>query len=158
MSKILILMRHGKAADPGDYADDFERPLQSRGRVEVYEATKNLKEEDIIPDLIIASPACRTASTARIAAYGFNMDPEEIVYYSPLYMGSKKDYIEALEQHKGKTILITGHNPAVGELAMHFSEDKLESFPTSAVAVFRFDDEKITLKSKAEMLHKDLRK
>lgn len=156
--KTVIFMRHGKAADYNEYDSDFERPLVRRGKEEVKEAVEKLKSAGISPDVIIASPAFRTAMTARIAADVFSLNTENIVYSSGLYMGSEAAYLTAASESNGNVILIAGHNPATGNLAMHFGAGKIIGYPTSSVSVFRFSDSVIEPQSNAELIHFDTRK
>lgn len=157
MSRIVIFMRHGKAEDPDNFENDFERTLQKRGRLEVFEAAAKLKDKDFVPDVIISSPAFRTITTARIASSALGVQTHNIHYFSKMYMGNMNSYLDAANSTNKKTIMLVGHNPAVGDLAMHFSDNRIMGFPTSAMAVFRFKENEISLDSNAELLYYDLR-
>ena len=62
--KTLLLVRHAKS-DWGDPAlDDFDRPLNHRGKKDAPEMGQRLIEKKIPIDLFIASPAKRAAKTA----------------------------------------------------------------------------------------------
>lgn len=158
MKKTIILMRHGKAADGFEYKDDFERPLELRGRIEVEEAAKKLKTEGIIPDVILASPAFRTSITARIVAEVFGIQAIDIDYQSSLYMSHESHYLNAMNSHENKTVMIVGHNPFVGEFALQFSGYKIHGFPTSSIAAFEFDSIPISGNSKCKTLYLGIRK
>lgn len=151
-------MRHGKAADYAEYNDDFERPLVERGKNDVKTAAEKLKIAGIVPDVIISSPANRTAGTARIVSDYFNIDYKDIYYSAGLYGGSIADYLNVINEQNHSVILIVGHNPETGRLAMHFSGGKIMNFPTSAIAGFQFKNNSIDPGQSAKLIYSDLRK
>ena len=155
--KTVIFLRHGKAADAGDFEDDFERPLVFRGRAEVQKACLGLYKEGIKPQLILASPATRTATTARIAAQVANIPLTGIRYEAQLYSGRVSDYLDAINSADAEVAMIVGHNPTIGELAHKFAEG-IHAFPTSAIAAVRFESAILERESKGKTLYADLRK
>ena len=62
MKKIYII-RHAKASKSEDI-DDFERKLTKSGKEDLKKLFKNLASHEIHPDLVLSSPAVRTAKTA----------------------------------------------------------------------------------------------
>ena len=60
--KTLLLLRHAKSSWADDRLSDFDRPLNDRGREDAPRMGKLLRQHDLVPDLIIASPAKRAAS------------------------------------------------------------------------------------------------
>lgn len=157
MSKTIILMRHGKALDHDMAWNDFERPLADRGRAEVREAAEAMKTAGIIPELIVASPATRTAGTAREAARVFDYPDEHILYHAPLYMGRAGDYLDLFNHLKADVILVVGHNPEAGNLTYHYGRIGADGFPTSSAVALKFTDAAISPGSKAEVVWKRVR-
>ncbi|MCC7297126.1 MAG: histidine phosphatase family protein [Bacteroidia bacterium] len=155
MNKTVIFMRHGKTEDFSDSGEDFERILVQRGRIEVAEAAIALKSSALHPQIILASPAFRAAATARIVA---NILGIQIEYWASLYMGSIQTYIDTVNKHDMKSILVVGHNPSVGELAMQFSGYHFKNYPTSTLAGFEFQNQNISLDSKAKLVFEHIRK
>lgn len=158
MGKTVIIMRHGKAADGFEYTDDFERPLVERGKLEVKHAALQLRQNGYLPEVILASPACRTAGTARIVAETLDINTEAIQYRATLYMSRLSAYFDAINSMSESCIMIAGHNPFVGEISQAFSQYTLHAFPTSAIAVFEIEEFPCTPYSKAKMLWNELRK
>lgn len=158
MAKTVIFMRHGKAADIADYDTDFDRPLVKRGKEEAALAAEKLKIIGIVPDTIIASPARRTQDTARSVCKAFGKKDNDFITEVSLYGGGAYDYLKAIGNVSGKTVMIIGHNPDIGNLAIHFSNGAIASYPTSACAAFRFQSNKPDSGSIAELLFYDLRK
>ena len=64
----LLIIRHAKSSwdDPG--LDDFDRPLNKRGKRDAPEMGKRLRKADYSPDLMISSPAKRAQDTCRVIA------------------------------------------------------------------------------------------
>jgi phosphohistidine phosphatase len=150
--RTLILMRHAKAQDDFNYPDDFERILLSRGRSDAEKAALAFKETGIKPEIILASPAFRTSATARIFADQNQIGADKIKYENALYMSNLETYLSVFNAIKKSTVMVVGHNPFVGELAIIFSGYNIVNFTTSSIAVFQFDDEIVDLKSKAKVL------
>ncbi|MBL7813238.1 MAG: histidine phosphatase family protein [Bacteroidetes bacterium] len=153
----VVLMRHGKAADAMDFDNDFERPLTHRGKAEVRAAAEKLLESGFRPDVIMSSPANRTAGTARIIADVFGIDENAIVYFAPLYMGSESDYLDAMNSRHEQTIFIAGHNPTTGTLAGHFGKLRHTGFPTSSFVVLAFAEKPIRMSSAATLQFNGIR-
>ena len=63
--KTLIIARHGKAGEIKDNQPDMLRELAPRGHKDAKNIAKALLKKDIIPGLILSSPAVRSIETAR---------------------------------------------------------------------------------------------
>ncbi len=66
--KTLLVQRHAKSSwkDPG--LDDHDRPLNKRGKKDGPRMGRLVREEDLIPDLILSSTAVRAKNTAKEVA------------------------------------------------------------------------------------------
>jgi phosphohistidine phosphatase len=156
MGKTVILMRHGKAQDHGDAWDDFERTLIDRGRKETRITAERILSSGIIPEVVVSSPASRTAGTARIVADVFDYPEHQILYHAPLYNGSAEEYLDLINSIQSKSILIVGHNPEMQSMAYHFGKVARDGFPTASAVAFSFDAEVIGLNSNANILFNSL--
>ena len=58
----LYLLRHGKAANPEGYSEDFDRPLNKKGIVQINQIGYKLNNDGHKIDQIISSSAKRTSS------------------------------------------------------------------------------------------------
>ena len=83
--KTLYLVRHAKSSWKYPRLDDFERPLNKRGRKSAPLIGKILKKLKVSPELIISSPANRAAMTARIIADKVKYPLVKIEYNSAIY-------------------------------------------------------------------------
>ena len=94
--KSLIVLRHGKAAQPGGVAD-FNRSLTERGRQDAVQTGKVLAERDLVPDLIVTSTANRAHATAQFVAEGCNYSGE-LVLSDDLYLPTQATIIETVRE------------------------------------------------------------
>lgn len=70
--KHLYLIRHAKSSWSNPLLDDFERPLNQRGKNDAPLMAKILLEKQIFPDFLLSSPAKRAKTTAEIFAEQLN--------------------------------------------------------------------------------------
>lgn len=142
---ILWILRHAKAvADPPAGKTDHERPLAPRGRRDADALGKRLAEPgfgpDELPDLVLCSTATRTVKTAQRALASLD-HPPPVEYRRSLYGASTDEVLEELrgvEEGFG-SVMVVGHNPTAHDLVVSLDREAgPKSFPTCAVAVFRF--------------------
>jgi phosphohistidine phosphatase len=62
--KTLLLLRHAKSSADDSDLGDHERPLSKRGKREAPKMGRLLRDESLLPDLIVASSAKRCRKTA----------------------------------------------------------------------------------------------
>jgi len=131
--KLLLLMRHAHAADRA--ATDFDRPLSPRGLEEADAVGDALVAANLLPDVILASPALRTKTTAeRVAARLPGTPPVQTV--PALYSGAPEDHRAALATcGDAGAVLLVAHNPAVAE-HLHALNDGPVPCPPSTCAAF----------------------
>jgi phosphohistidine phosphatase len=126
-SRTLLIMRHAKAARP-DSTDDFDRPLEPRGRDDARAGGAWLARETYVPELVLCSPAARTRMTWHEVAVGLVEAGAEaqatVRYESPLYdsgVNAALDLIRGLDDGVG-SVLLVGHNPTVSALSARLDE------------------------------------
>ncbi len=116
--KRLTLMRHADARWNDAGLSDLERPLKRRGAAAAEAMARRLLELELVPDLLLASPARRTQQTADIVARELSLPPRRVVREEALYLASAPDMLK-LVQRTGPRIahlLVIAHNPGVSEL------------------------------------------
>ncbi len=94
--KTLYLARHGKSSWKYPTLDDFERPLNKRGRKNAPFMGKILKELDADAELILSSPAIRASMTARLMAYQLDYPLENIVYREAIYHAGEEALLDVI--------------------------------------------------------------
>jgi phosphohistidine phosphatase len=115
----LTLLRHGQAEPVDNCPEDFERVLTRRGAREAQEMAERIVHRDLIPDLILVSPAERTWTTASILASACELDAKLVQCARELYLATPETAWQLLT-HRGlahRHVLICGHNPGLSQLA-----------------------------------------
>jgi phosphohistidine phosphatase len=135
--KKLLLIRHAKATHETGYID-FERPLQERGLQDAAIMAGRLKERNLIPQLLVASPALRTLSTANVFSQ----------HLTVTQLQTNKDIYEATTLALTKVInslpdeydfiALVGHNPGMSDL-LYYLTRQLQDVPTCAMMLIEFD-------------------
>ena len=139
--KTLYLVRHAKSSWKYPELDDFERPLNRRGRAGLESMGEFLKEVKAAPDLIISSPATRAATTARIIAYKIHYPLEKILYSEYIYLSDEDvllNFIQDIDNDVKEAMLI-GHNPALTDLANYISKQQIGNIPTCGIFCVEFN-------------------
>jgi phosphohistidine phosphatase len=147
MSRELWVLRHAKA-EQNITIDDFDRALKKRGKQAAQRMGEWLKQQQLIPDLVISSPAKRAITTARRVLEA--MDVSEVTITE-----DKRVYAEGFERLKtvlaecpaeAQRVLLVGHNPELEDLLVHLvgidqlpDSDKL--LPTTAFARLEMPDD-----------------
>jgi phosphohistidine phosphatase len=134
--KTIYLVRHAKSSWKYPSLDDFERPLNKRGRKNAPFMGKILKKLKVTPDLLISSPANRAAMTARIIAAAINYPLEKIVYSEAIYEFSEDALIRVIKKKIDDSVnasMVVGHNPAINGLANFIGDQPISNIPTCGV-------------------------
>ena len=131
--KTLLLMRHAKSSWKDDNLSDIERPLKKRGKKDTKLIAKVIKKNNLIPDVIISSPAVRTTETVKVLKKELDFDGKEIIAEN-LYMGEPQDFIDALKEinNKHNTVLVVAHNPGL-EAYLQILGGEIEAVPTGGL-------------------------
>ncbi len=114
----LTLLRHGEAQPLDSCPEDFERALTHRGTLAVQEMAARIARRNLLPDLILVSPAERTWTTAAIVAAACELDAKQIQGARELYLASPETLWTTLGRCKATAghVLICGHNPGLSQL------------------------------------------
>ena len=139
--KTLYLVRHAKSSWKYPSLDDFERPLNKRGRKNAPFMGKILNKLKVTPDLVISSPANRAAMTARTIAAAINYPLEEIVYSEAIYEFSENALIRVINNIDDgvDSAMVVGHNPATNGLANYIGDRPISNIPTCGVCCIDLD-------------------
>jgi phosphohistidine phosphatase len=135
--KKLLLVRHAKAVHDTSYSD-FERPLKPSGIKDAEFMCEKLLREGIKPQILVTSPALRTAATADIFSEFLSLpkprEDERIYEASRLTM---MNVISGFED-KYNFIGLVGHNPTIEDITYYLT-NQMPQFSTCSVALIEFD-------------------
>jgi len=146
--KRLAILRHAKSSwdDPG--LDDFNRPLNERGRKAARRLGRELARRKMKFDLVLSSSSARTRETIDCIQRHYNFGAP-IKFDDALYGAGEAELFATVRSFDEdvKAPLIVGHNPGLEMLIAGLSEDDdvglrqrvLGKFPTGTLAVLEFD-------------------
>lgn len=131
--KTLIIVRHAKSSWNDPALKDFDRPLNLRGEKDAPDMGKRIELRNIVPDLILSSPANRAYSTASIIAQFLSYPAKNIQTNPQIYHASSAELLEVLKSQENtiNTLMFFGHNPGFTSLANFLTNEALENIPTS---------------------------
>ena len=140
MTKRLILMRHAKS-DWTYNLDDFDRPLNKRGRKSAYTLGTWMGLNDYQPDQILCSAAERTRET--LDRLGVKA---ETTFLRELYLSDAATLLAVLKKASVDCVLMIAHNPGIAHFATQMvaappGHARFADYPTGATAVIDFDIE-----------------
>ncbi len=138
--KNLYIIRHAKSSWKDLNLSDFDRPLNKRGKKDAPFMGELLKNKNIIPDIIISSPALRAKKTAQTIASKINFN-NSIIYDNNIYEASLITLINILKiiNDTIDTIFLFGHNPSLNMLVNDFINDFYENIPTCGIIQIEFN-------------------
>lgn len=138
--KRLTILRHAKSSWDAPL-DDFDRPLNERGRKAAVAVGEELRRRGATFDCVIASPAERVRQTLDQLAKGYG-EPLDAQFDARIYQASEAsllDLVRGITDDVGSA-LIAGHNPGLHRLALLLTRggglrDRIaDRYPTAAVA------------------------
>ena len=143
--KTLFIIRHAKSSWDASNVDDFDRPLNERGKRDAPRMGKRFKEKDIHPDLMVSSPAKRALSTAKRIAEVLKYKKDDIKSDRRLYHADEEIILTVIRELKDNrdVVMLFGHNPGLTEFVnslMDGSQD-IDNIPTCGVVAFQFSIE-----------------
>ncbi len=122
--KLLGLLRHAKSSWDHPGLDDFDRPLNARGREAAARMGEEFRKLGLDYDFALVSPASRASDTfAQVRErWGPNLDarPEP-----RLYGASVENLLAVIAQTPAdiERLLLVGHNPGLHQLATQLTTD-----------------------------------
>ena len=144
MALKLILTRHAKS-DWNTGLEDFERPLNPRGRKAAASVGKWLTKKGYLPDAVLVSGARRTLQTWEHMA---GTMPNTVMMESipALYHASADTILSVLQSHSAQTLMLIAHNPGIGVFAGRVTKTppdhiKFGQYPTAATTVIEFRED-----------------
>lgn len=136
----LTLIRHAKSSWDEAGLRDFDRPLNARGQRDAPKMGKLIGTHGLVFDQIVASPALRAISTARLIAEQLGSAETAIQTLRALYDASVDELLQCVQsldsQHH--RVALVAHNPGLTGLCNFLSGEMIGNLPTCAVAVIEF--------------------
>lgn len=140
--KKLYIIRHAKSSWSDAELNDFERPLNKRGKLNAPMMGERLKEKGVMADIIISSPAKRAKSTAEMIAKEIGYE-KKVLFDENIYESSVDELRKILTalDDKNSTVFLVGHNPELNMLVDYYVKF-YENIPTCGVVKIEFECDK----------------
>lgn len=132
--KTLLVLRHAKAEPEEPSLTDHERPLTKKGVKAARRMGELLREQHLVPELVLTSTAERARTTAELSARESGY-PSSVQTLTELYLAEPPAYLDALRRFGGdaERVLVVGHNPGIEALIFRLT-GAAEHMPTAALA------------------------
>ena len=138
--KILYLVRHAKSSWDDPFQDDFDRPLNKRGRTDAPRMARRLKEKDIHPDILLSSPAERALSTCILIAERAGY-PKSYIHTNPkLYHATSDELLKIVreQQEPNDEVMIVAHNPGLTDFVNRLNSGAVtDNIPTCGIVCIK---------------------
>ncbi len=133
--KTLLLIRHAKSSWDHLLQDDFERPLNERGKADAPMMAERLLARKVSIDAFISSPAKRARKTCSVFLKACKKEEGEMILKPELYLASAdtiSQVVSGLEDRLNAVALFS-HNPGITEFANLLTEVHVDNMPTCSV-------------------------
>jgi phosphohistidine phosphatase len=139
--KTLYLLRHAKSSWDFPQLSDHDRPLNNRGRNDAPLIGEQLAKRNIMPDLIVSSPAVRALSTATLIAKELGYDLEKIAIEEKTYPADPEELLTIIQNTPPKVeeLMLVGHNDGLTDLVNQLSPTYIDNVPTTGIVSLSFD-------------------
>jgi phosphohistidine phosphatase len=143
--KMLLVVRHAKSSWDIETLNDFERPLNDRGKSDAPIMAKRLMDKKIQIDAFVSSPAKRAKKTTELFCEVYGKSPDAIVYISMLYHAAVEDFYEAIKNMDDafNTVALFSHNPGITAFVNTLTETGyIDNMPTCGVFAIKVQSKK----------------
>jgi phosphohistidine phosphatase len=139
--KTLLIVRHAKSSWDHPGIDDFDRPLNERGIRNAPEMARRLVLRELLPELMISSPAKRAISTAEFFKNQFGIKEVDLKSEAAIYEADRETLMRIISRQNPDLdcIMLIGHNPGLSDL-VNWLCDTDEVLSTCAVAEIKVED------------------
>jgi phosphohistidine phosphatase len=132
--KTLFLLRHAKSSRDDPTLRDFDRPLNDRGKDDTKLVGRYLRQEQIVLDAVISSPAKRAQQTteAFLKAADVSIVPS---FDERIYEAGPQQLLTVVSEidRSLNMVLLIGHNPGFEELVESLT-GQYTRLPTATLA------------------------
>ena len=137
--KKLIVVRHCKSSWTDLALNDYNRPLNKRGKIDGPIMSKYLSQSIQEIDFLHSSSSVRTFETSKFFIDKINF--VEINYDDDLYHCSSSSLIRIIKNHPKKynSVLVIAHNPGLTNLINSLTNINLDNLPTTGIVQIDFN-------------------
>ena len=142
MMKTLYLLRHAESSRQEPGLEDFDRPLNGRGREAAPLVGRFIQKRGLRVDQILSSPAARARQTAALVKESAGLRAG-LLYDERIYEADAARLLEVVTQaaESADALMLVGHNPGMEEL-LALLTGETRGMPTAALACVALDVER----------------
>jgi phosphohistidine phosphatase len=157
--KKIFIIRHAKS-DQSFFGNDFERPLNERGKTDAPVMAKRLTDRKLKIDALVSSPAKRAKKTAELFAETLGKKPGDIIFISALYHATPDVFYQVISSLPDNldNVAVFSHNPGITYFVNSLdTKTRVDNMPTTAIFAVEADITQWTgfIKGKKEFLFFD---
>lgn len=137
--KKLFIMRHAKSSWDNIFLNDYDRPLNSRGKSDLRKMAIHFSKKNIKPNLLLSSGAKRAKKTAKVIIKKLKFTNIFIVN-DTIYESNEDNLLFIIKNLENiyHTVFLIGHNPGLNMLVYDLINfDK--NIPTCGVIELEFN-------------------
>ena len=132
----LMLLRHAKSDWTARYGADQNRPLNKRGVRSARAVGEFVARYRLTPELVLASPAVRTRTTAELAAEAGGWS-SAIEVVPKLYGAGPGDVLQLVQEVTGvERLMVVGHEPTMSGVLEYLTGHRIR-VTTATLAYMR---------------------
>lgn len=133
--KTLFVIRHAKSSWDDPSLAGFDRPLNKRGRKDAPDMGKRLRKKNVVPDLMVSSPAERAITTCYHIAREIGYPEHKITTDKNLYHAEDTQLLSIIQalDNQHNTVCIFGHNPGLTDFVNLLANAGIDNIPTCGV-------------------------
>lgn len=133
--KTLFILRHAKSSWDNPNLNDFDRPLNERGRRSAPLMGRVMAENNFDSDLLVSSPAVRARETAVLVKDAAGLSAA-LMFDKRIYEASSQILVQIISEfdESADSALMVGHNPGLENL-IKLLTCQSRPMPTAALAV-----------------------
>jgi phosphohistidine phosphatase len=138
--KTLLIIRHAKA-ESAFTLNDFERPLNERGKKDAPVMAQRIATKQIVVDAFISSPAKRAQTTASLFCETMGCRIQNLILVKNLYHAAPEIFYDVIQAADDtcNTIAVFAHNPGITYFVNELTAVQVDNMPTCAVFAISAD-------------------
>ncbi len=138
MNKKLIIVRHSKSSWKDSSLDDFNRPLNKRGKEDGPIISNYLSKKTNFIDFLHSSSSVRTFETSKFFTERIKFG--KVKYDDSLYHSSSGSILNLIKNYSNEysSVMLIAHNPGLTHLINQITNISLDNLPTTGLAEIHF--------------------
>lgn len=137
--KELLVIRHAKSSWQNPWEDDFDRPLNDRGKRDAPFMAAEIKKKGVMMDALVTSDANRAYSTCAFFAAAYPGVP--VIKEPRLYQAGVKHFFEVIHSlpDSWHCVALFSHNTGLTDFVNRLSKVRVDIVPTCGIYAIKAD-------------------